>query len=268
MSHPDESSPRPAPPNAPPDDEQRLLDGLSSAPPPSLRERVMSAAVPAPFAFVMKDQGVWLPSSEGPFSVKLLLADSQDRIATRLIRFDAPAPVPPSMLEGRRTLYALRGTLQSGVDGSLLASGSVVDDDGSTVLSAVDSALLLEYSQRSVDATPTSCIDRARVIGLPAIPDGLVFPFIGSLASPRALFILAMRPNATLAEHEHHGVEELYILSGSCEVEGRRMEAGDYHRAAHHSSHHRTVTFEDGCELLVSVRDPDALAMTDRARPA
>lgn len=268
MSHPDESSPRQAPPDAPPDDEQRLFGGLSSEPPASLRERVMSAAVPAPFAFVMKDQGVWLPSSEAPFSVKLLLADSQDRIATRLIRFDSSAPVPPSMLAGRRTLYTLRGTLQSAVDGSLLASGSVVDDDGSTILTADDSTLLVEFSQRSADTTPTSCTDRARVTGLPAIPDGLVFPYIGSLASPRALFTLAMRPNATLAEHEHHGVEELYILSGSCEVEGRRMEAGDYHRAAHHSSHHRTVTFEEGCELLVSVRDPEAQTVADRERPA
>lgn len=261
MSRPDERSERQAPPNNPADDEQRVLDGLSSAPPASLRERVMSAAVPARFAFVMKDQGVWLASSLGPFAEKLLLLDSRDRIATRLLRFDAPASLPPSMLAGRRTLFVLRGTLQSGGDGSLLAAGSVVDDDGSTTLTADDSALLLEYSQRSWDAGPSLNTARARVAGLPAIPDGLVFPFIGSLASPRALFILAMRPNATLAEHEHHGVEELYVLTGSCEVEGRRMEAGDYHRAAHHSSHHRTNTFEDGCELLVSVRDPDRLAV-------
>jgi hypothetical protein len=263
MSHPDESSPRPATPKDPADDEQRVLDGLSSAPPRSLRERVMSAAVPAPFAFVMKDQGVWLASSEAPFSVKLLLVDSRDRIATRLIRFDAPASVPPSMLEGRRTLFVMRGTMQSAVDGSLLAPEGIVDDDGSTILIADDSTLLLEYSQRSSDATPTLCTARARVAGLPAVPDGMVFPFIGSLASPRALFILAMRPNATLAEHEHHGVEELYVLAGSCEVEGRRMEAGDYHRAAHHSSHHPTITFDDGCELLVSVRDPDRLVATE-----
>ncbi len=262
MSHPDESSPRPATPQKSADEEQRVLDGLSSAPPPSLRERVMSAAVPAPFAFVMKDQGVWLTSSEAPFSVKLLLADSQDRIATRLIRFDAPASVPPSMLGGRRTLFVLRGALQSAVDGSLLAPESIVDDDGSTMLTADDSTLLLEYSQRSSDATPSLCTARARVAGIPAIPDGVVVPFIGSLASPRALFILAMRPNATLAEHEHHGVEELYVLAGSCEVEGRRMEAGDYHRAAHHSSHHPTITFDDGCELIVSVRDPDRLVAT------
>lgn len=262
MSHPDESSPRPALPPDPADDEQRLLDGLASAPPPSLRERVMSAAVPAPFAFVMKDQGVWLRSSEGPFSVKLLLVDSQDRIATRLIRFDEPAAVPPAMLSGRRTLFNLRGSLHSGLDGSLLAPESVVDDDGSSALMAGESALVLEYSQRYSESVPSSIASREGVPGVEAVPDGIVIPFIGSLERPRALFILAMRPNATLAEHEHHGVEELYVLSGSCEVEGRRMEAGDYHRAANHSSHHRTVTFEAGCELLVSVRDPDRLAAT------
>lgn len=263
MSHPGESSPHPTTPQKSEDEEQRVLDGLSSAPPPSLRERVMSTAIPAPFAFVMKDQGVWLPSSEAPISVKLLLVDSQDRIATRLICFNAPASVPPAMLEGRRTLFVLRGTVQSAGDGSLLASESIVDDDGSTILTAGDSTLLLEYSQRSSDETTTLCTARAHVAGVPAIPDGVVVPFIGSLASPRALFILAMRPNATLAEHEHQGVEELYVLAGSCEVEGRRMEAGDYHRAAHHSTHHRTVTFEDGCELLVSVRDPDRLVATE-----
>lgn len=261
MSHPDESPP-PLPHHAElPDDERRVLDGLSSAPPASLRERVLSAAVPAPFAFVMKDQGVWLESPDAPCAVKLLLVDSQDRIATRLIRFDAPSLVPPSMLGGRRTIVALRGTLQLATGGSLLAPEGIVDDDGSTALAVGDSALLLEYSQRFSDEAPPLYTDRALVPGLAAIPDGLLFPLIGSLGSPRSLFTLAMRPNATLAEHEHHGVEELYVLAGSCEVEGRRMEAGDYHRAAHHSSHHSTITFEDGCELLVSVRDPDRLSM-------
>lgn len=261
MSHPDASSPLPEPPKDPADDEQRVLDGLSSAPPASLRERVMSAAVPAPFAFVMKDQGVWLESPDAPCAVKLLLVDSQDRIATRLIRFDAPSVVPPAMLGGRRTIVALHGTLQLASSGSLLAPEGVVDDDGSTALTVGDSALLLEYSQRFSAEAPPSYMNRALVPGLPAVPDGLLFPLIGSLDSPRSLFVLAMRPNATLAEHEHHGVEELYVLAGSCEVEGRRMEAGDYHRAAHHSSHHPTITFEDGCELLVSVRDPDRLSV-------
>lgn len=222
----------------------------------------MSGAVPARFAFVMRDQGVWLESADAPFSVKLLLVDSQDRIATRLIRFDAPGSVPPAMLGGRRTIVALRGTLRLGSDGSLLARESVIDDDGSTILSAGGSALLLEYSQRFPDVATSSCTSRSLVPGLPAVPDGLLFPFLGSLGSPRSLFILAMRPNATLAEHEHEGVEELYVLAGSCEVEGRLMVAGDYHRAANHSSHHRTVTFEEGCELLVSVRDPERLAAT------
>src|SRR5262245_27162566 len=41
-------------------------------------------------------------------------------------------------------------------------------------------------------------------------------------------FILRFDPGASYPYHNHPGGEELFVLSGSCSIEGAMLEAGDY----------------------------------------
>jgi anti-sigma factor ChrR (cupin superfamily) len=70
----------------------------------------------------------------------------------------------------------------------------------------------------------------------------------------RELMVVDAEPNATLSEHEHAGIEELFVVRGSCEVQGRLMHPGDYHRAMPGSHHDITRAGPEGCVLVSSVR--------------
>lgn len=42
-------------------------------------------------------------------------------------------------------------------------------------------------------------------------------------------FLLRFEPGANYPYHNHPAGEELFVLSGSCLIEGTMLEAGDYH---------------------------------------
>lgn len=62
---------------------------------------------------------------------------------------------------------------------------------------------------------------------------------------------LRLDPGASLYEHEHDGIEECVVLSGSIRVGGRLLRAGDYQRAEV-GSPHGEQTSPDGCLLFLS----------------
>jgi hypothetical protein len=243
-------------------DDLEFLEGLAAAvPPPSaLRDRILAGARGVAFSFVMHDEGIWLQADDGSSEVKALLADSRDRIATRLVRCLEGGPLPAPALAGRRALFVLEGRIACDGDGAVLLPGGFADESPPMEWRGDGGTLLLEYSDQGSGVSARERLAREQVPGIAAIPDGAVHPLAGGMAGPRTIFILSMRPDAVLAEHEHHGIEELFVLSGNCEVEGRRMEAGDYHRATDHSSHHATRTFSEGCDLLVVLRDAERMA--------
>jgi anti-sigma factor ChrR (cupin superfamily) len=67
-------------------------------------------------------------------------------------------------------------------------------------------------------------------------------------ASPAYLIRLA--PGAFVPTHGHGMIEHCYVLSGEVGIVGRRLGAGDYHRAAPGTVHER-VSSETGCVLLL-----------------
>jgi len=74
-----------------------------------------------------------------------------------------------------------------------------------------------------------------------------------------ATLLMVLAPGSVLAEHEHHGPEQTFVVSGSCRIGALSLRAGDYHAAAG-GSHHGTVVSDEGCELLLVVDRDDCLA--------
>jgi quercetin dioxygenase-like cupin family protein len=64
-------------------------------------------------------------------------------------------------------------------------------------------------------------------------------------------FVLRFEPGAKYPYHDHPAGEELFVLSGSCVIEGTVLEAGDYLYTPPGSKH--SVRTDTGCTLLFSV---------------
>jgi quercetin dioxygenase-like cupin family protein len=68
----------------------------------------------------------------------------------------------------------------------------------------------------------------------------------------RSLVTLVVRaePGAVYPSHKHHGPEECYVISGSVEIDGRILRAGDFHHADE-GSDHGEITTSEGAEVLL-----------------
>lgn len=64
-------------------------------------------------------------------------------------------------------------------------------------------------------------------------------------------FILKFESNSKYPYHNHPGGEELYVLSGTCIIEGVTLQKGDYLYTPPNFKH--SVRTETGCELLFIV---------------
>jgi anti-sigma factor ChrR (cupin superfamily) len=75
----------------------------------------------------------------------------------------------------------------------------------------------------------------------------------------RVTMLVRGEPGARYPAHRHSGPEECYVIRGSVVVEGRRLEAGDFHHAEGDSDHAELWT-EDGVEVLIVASASDYLA--------
>ncbi len=64
-------------------------------------------------------------------------------------------------------------------------------------------------------------------------------------------FVLRFAPGAKYPYHSHPAGEDLFVLSGSCVIEGALLEAGDYLYTPPGSKH--SVRSETGCTVLFQV---------------
>lgn len=233
---------------------------VSAPPPPSLRDRILAAALPRTFAFVTVDEGPWLPSPAAPVAIKELLADSRDRLSTRLVRFRADGALPEPELGGRRAFYVVKGRVAQMAGGESLGVGAFRDEYPPQEWRGDAGTLVIEFAEHVAGGSVAQSHDSAGATWIDALPGGRVRLLEGGDDGPRSFLVLSMSPGSTLPSHPHTGVEELYVLSGSCTLDGRTLSAGDYHRAAAQSTHPDTHTRDDGCDVLVSLRDPEQLA--------
>lgn len=221
------------------------------APSPELRARVMQRGVPPAFTFLRRDQGIWLPSPDAPIASKALYRDSDDRHATRLIRLQPGERVPPPELMGDRWVVVVSGALTNGhmtVHPRDLIRGASTDAWRATAVTEV-----LDASCAAPEGTNSGVQWAERTAQVPLGPGVVLRPLNGGGAMPQ-LSLVEATGAGVLAPHRHEGIEELFVLEGSCLVEGTEMCAGDYHRARDHSTHGATTAGADGCVLFCSVR--------------
>ena len=70
-------------------------------------------------------------------------------------------------------------------------------------------------------------------------------------------YLIRLEPGAHVRTHRHAGDEHCYVISGDILIAGRRIMAGDYHRAEA-GSVHEDLSSEGGCVLLI-VESPAGL---------
>ncbi len=67
------------------------------------------------------------------------------------------------------------------------------------------------------------------------------------------VLLIALDPGATVGDHDHSGIEELYMLSGHLQTEGRLLGPGDFMRGEA-GTHHDECGSPDGCVALLILR--------------
>ncbi|MBC7896812.1 MAG: cupin domain-containing protein [Cytophagaceae bacterium] len=242
------------PPPAPSPDDEDLLAVLAAgislrSPSPELRERVVRAGTPQPLTFLERGQGIWLPSADASVATKELYCDSGDRLATRLVRLGDGAPLPVAALPGLRTVVVVQGALASPV--MSLETGDSMELVGERQdWCARGDTIVLELGTGHFGGHEPH--DEEGSAPWTEIGPGLRARLMQ--AGVRELMVVDAEPAATLSEHEHAGIEELFVIRGSCEVQGRWMHVGDYHRAMPGSHHDITRAGSEGCVLVSSVR--------------
>ena len=71
-------------------------------------------------------------------------------------------------------------------------------------------------------------------------------------ARDRVTMLLKGEPGARFPGHRHSAPEDCYVISGSLNVEGRVLRAGDFHHAEGDSDHGEIWTDEGAAVLLVA----------------
>jgi anti-sigma factor ChrR (cupin superfamily) len=66
----------------------------------------------------------------------------------------------------------------------------------------------------------------------------------------RATACLRMEPGHCYPPHDHHGVEEVFVLEGDLRIGNTILRAGDYQRAEG-DTHHENQWTEGGCMVLI-----------------
>lgn len=74
-----------------------------------------------------------------------------------------------------------------------------------------------------------------------------------------AVVLGQLEPGARYPAHTHSGPEEVYVLSGDLHMEGRVLQAGDFHHADAGTSHGENFS-EGGCTIIAVLSAQDLLA--------
>lgn len=242
-----------------PPDEYAERQGLASSrapgrePPPELRERIMREAAEPSFVFLRSGEGIWLPSPNASVATRLLYREQTDRVSTRLVQLATGHTLPAPLLEGVRAIYVVSGTVHG--QGSTLEQGDFAEEARPVQeWRARRPSTVLELSMSRRETYGLRVLAVSLAIWTPAGPGLRARTLVNAPDAGRELSLIRADAGAALEGHAHEGVEELYVLEGSCLIENQQMVAGDYHRAAAGSQHGPATTAE-GCLLFSASRD-------------
>jgi anti-sigma factor ChrR (cupin superfamily) len=232
-------------------------DGALPRPSAGLRARLLARVREERFHFVHADDGVWAPLAATPGgAAKTLYAGGAAGDRTRLLHLPAAAAEVAELRDAMDpAVVVVAGELEGG-DGERFAAGDLVQPaagEAGAWRSPGGCTLLLV--ERGGAPGPR----RARRLRVdapgwrPLAPGTEILPVAAGRGERTDVILLRMAAGGLLPEHEHAGLEEIYLLAGSCHCQGTRLAAGDYHRAAGGSEHHDTTT-DEGCVMVVVLR--------------
>jgi quercetin dioxygenase-like cupin family protein len=229
-------------------------------PRPWVRARLLERIRQEQFQFVRRHEGAWVPLPATPGGhAKTLYAGPHLGEVTRLLRLPIADTLPELAEASDPAIVVVDGELWG--DGESFGPGEIVQPAGAE--SAVRSwrtpgctVLLVERGTPSATPRARRRLPRLHVDApgwRPLTPGTEVLPVAAGRDEETDVMLLRMAAGGVLPDHEHAGVEEIFLLRGSCDCEGTRLVAGDYHRAAGGSEHHETTT-DEGCLMLVVLR--------------
>lgn len=208
-----------------------------------------------PFTVQRSGDGTWEPAPNASVATRMLSGSPADQATTRLIRLAPGHALPLPLLQGTRTLYVVAGVIHS-------AAGSLEQGD------FVEEARPLQEWRARLPSTILECsnaISGDAVLSLlPANRSVWLLSTQGvrtaslSASSRTGATYLAVRadPGAKFPASESEGVEELFILQGSCVVEGESLEAGDYYATQKPSQARAPQAGPNGCLAFLAIRNP------------
>ncbi len=229
------------------------------APSPDLKRRLFSRIGADDFYFLMADEDGWIDDGTPGVSRRVLFVDPADRSSTLLLRITAGTRhAAPAGAMGE-SVYVVEGGVT--IDGEPLSAGDWRPLPGTA--HAIDSAagavlftVIPGEAARAPAAPPgAGATVHSHAIDWHELGGGASVRPLGRDRGRRCdLVLVRVSGGGTFPEHTHGGVEELYVLEGSCECQGRHLERGDYHRAPA-ASHHDVTPTATGCIALVLSRD-------------
>ena len=83
-----------------------------------------------------------------------------------------------------------------------------------------------------------------------AIPGFRTKPLSEGPHAGRKVMLISLDAGASVPDHDHEGTEEIYMLTGHLQTEGRLLGPGDFVRAEA-GTHHYVATSPEGCVALL-----------------
>lgn len=100
-----------------------------------------------------------------------------------------------------------------------------------------------------------------------AAAGSLVKRLLREPAAGRVTALVSMQPGAVYPSHQHADTEELYMLEGDLDVQGRPLGPGDY-CAAVGGTVHRSAATTGGCRFIVRASEGDRMVEAAQPSPA
>lgn len=73
---------------------------------------------------------------------------------------------------------------------------------------------------------------------------------LSNASAEMAIFMLNLEPGTKFPDHDHHGSEDMYLLSGDLDINGKRMGPGDFMHSDPSTKHHDMYS-AGGCQAIV-----------------
>ena len=212
------------------------------------------------YLYLSVEEIPWETAAAPPGELKRIFEDPDDRMETRLVRYDEGGETSgePSLLG--REVIVVEGDFEA--DGERLGKCDFHRAVGASVTGRTErGCVLFTVRENARDAGTGEAPDvgtLAQAVNVRWADDswadlghGTRVKRLAHDAAHRVeVSFVHMDAGATFPPHRHAGAEELLVLEGDCLCQGRRLGPGEYHRSAAGTEHEENRS-EGGAEIIM-----------------